>query len=744
MRGLTPCRLSVVVLAVAVAVSSDAASLIWTNGDGNFSDGSKWSTGVAPVAGDDVSFTNDTSYTVTFTGSTPTLRTNTFAARAGAVTLNLNGATWSVSDMFSVGSSGHATAVVYVAGGAISSSGALRVGDSDISVGQLVVTNGTLNAATITVGATFGSSGTLIASGASVGVNSSSILIVGNNGAANCNLTVNNGAQINSPFVFIGNSGGTSSNAVNLGGVGAATTANLGSLTFGGFGASFGNTMSITNATLTINNGTIGDGGSSFNTMTILSGATVMDSSSFRVGNSTTGNVLVVNGGVLTNNPNLFTLRLGVTLGFGNSVIVSNGGKIFFGKIIVGDGNNFTGGSNNTLQVGGYGLPSLVSVSGGNQVVIGQGGANGQSLIITNGTLFNNGGPYIGSGTSNNTCTILAGGVFDVGNTAIQVGYTGGGAFQTAGNVLTVGSGGLITNGNGIAINPNNSMVLHGGTVAMIAGTRSISVGGTLSGVGTLSPGSLSVLSGGTFAPGDPVGAFFIDRDFTNVSGSTLEFHLGTSSSLVVVGTNVTLDGTLNVTDSGGLVNGTYTLFTYGGTGTINPGFAIGSLPGTFSGTVSNDTANKRIVLVLSGGPSGGDPFATWQFQYFGSTNCATCGPNADFDGDGLSNTNEFTAGFDPTNNAAYLHVISVDKVGNDLRVTYLGANGNPPIASRTNVLEYTTGTATGGYTNNFISTGQTNVLSGGNGSGVVTNMVDPGGATNSPARYYRVRVLVP
>jgi len=42
------------------------------------------------------------------------------------------------------------------------------------------------------------------------------------------------------------------------------------------------------------------------------------------------------------------------------------------------------------------------------------------------------------------------------------------------------------------------------------------------------------------------------------------------------------------------------------------------------------------------------------------------------------------------------------------------------------------------------VSTGVTNILSGGTGVGVVTNMVDPGGATNSPARYYRVRVLVP
>ncbi|MGD1021067.1 MAG: hypothetical protein ABSA12_17315, partial [Verrucomicrobiia bacterium] len=62
-----------------------------------------------------------------------------------------------------------------------------------------------------------------------------------------------------------------------------------------------------------------------------------------------------------------------------------------------------------------------------------------------------------------------------------------------------------------------------------------------------------------------------------------------------------------------------------------------------------------------------------------------------------------------------------------------------------TNILDYTTGTANGSYSNiNFTSTGQTNILSGGNGLGVVTNMIDYSGATNIPSRYYRVRVLLP
>ena len=116
-----------------------------------------------------------------------------------------------------------------------------------------------------------------------------------------------------------------------------------------------------------------------------------------------------------------------------------------------------------------------------------------------------------------------------------------------------------------------------------------------------------------------------------------------------------------------------------------------------------------------------------------------------------MSNTNQFLAGFNPTNAAAYLHITGVVKTngGTNVRVDYLGASGDssttPPMASRTNVLEFTTGTVNGSYSsNNFASAGVTDILSGGVVLGTLTNMVDPGGASNVPSRFYRVRVLVP
>jgi PKD repeat protein len=156
-------------------------------------------------------------------------------------------------------------------------------------------------------------------------------------------------------------------------------------------------------------------------------------------------------------------------------------------------------------------------------------------------------------------------------------------------------------------------------------------------------------------------------------------------------------------------------------------------------GSSTNTKANYITVLT---------PFQSWQNHYWADgASDVNAAPDLDPYGKGISNTNQFLAGFNPTNTAAYLRIINIVATNNNVTVTYLGANGDNSYSggptSRTNVLECATSTSDGSYSNNFLSTGQTNVLSGGDGSGVVTNMTDNGGATNMPSRYYRIRVLV-
>ena len=104
---------------------------------------------------------------------------------------------------------------------------------------------------------------------------------------------------------------------------------------------------------------------------------------------------------------------------------------------------------------------------------------------------------------------------------------------------------------------------------------------------------------------------------------------------------------------------------------------------------------------------------------------------NEDADGDGMSNLQEYLAGTDPTNSASFFGITAAAQEGNDVRVTWMTGIG------RTNALQATDGDAGGSYSNNFADiftvTGATDT---------VTNFLDLGGATNSPTRYYRVRLV--
>jgi hypothetical protein len=105
---------------------------------------------------------------------------------------------------------------------------------------------------------------------------------------------------------------------------------------------------------------------------------------------------------------------------------------------------------------------------------------------------------------------------------------------------------------------------------------------------------------------------------------------------------------------------------------------------------------------------------------------------NLDSDGDGRSNLQEYLAGTDATNSASSFRITSAAKESNNIRVTWMMGSG------RTNALERTTGDGSGGFaTNNFIP-----IFTVTNTVGTATNYLDVGGATNFPARFYRVRLV--
>jgi hypothetical protein len=159
-------------------------------------------------------------------------------------------------------------------------------------------------------------------------------------------------------------------------------------------------------------------------------------------------------------------------------------------------------------------------------------------------------------------------------------------------------------------------------------------------------------------------------------------------------------------------------------------------------------TDNYIVVTYGTNSYAGDDISDSWALHY-GFNPLDPSVASQDSDGTGFSNLQKYLAGFDPTNGAAYLHLISIVKSSTNVIVTFHGANGDtnyaPGIASRTNVLEYTTPAANGSYVNNFTNPPVGSViLNAANGLGTVTNITDYGGATSATTRYYRVRVVLP
>ncbi len=342
----------------------------------------------------------------------------------------------------------------------------------------------------------------------------------------------------------------------------------------------------------------------------------------------------------------------------------------------------------------------------------------------------------------------------------------------------------------GLAIPPTNNVLAFFNAPATLVTTN------------LLAPDPILTLGGSTLTVSNGL----------NLGGaSTLNFALGTNVTKIAATGNLTLGGTLNVTDGGGLTSGTYTLFTYGGALTYN-GLSIGATPSAnYSYTVSTSTGGQLNLIVSNiviapvagftanplsgpaplnvaftdipsnsptawywtfgdggtsgvesprytylnpgsysatliasntGGASGPvaqtigvyDPYQWWRLQYFGSTNGASGAPGADPLGKGISNTNQFLLGLNPTDPASVFRILSVvPQTNGDMMITW--ATGAGP----TNVVQATDGNGSGGYSTNFMDISGPLAIPG---SGNATNSFrDTGGATNNPSRYYRIRL---
>ena len=195
---------------------------------------------------------------------------------------------------------------------------------------------------------------------------------------------------------------------------------------------------------------------------------------------------------------------------------------------------------------------------------------------------------------------------------------------RVLGGTATVGNGGTLIVGD------------DSHATASLAGTATVESGGTLGGSGTV--GATTVADGGHIAPGNSIGALKVDGDLLLSSGSILDFELGSSgttpdagaSDRIDVSGDLTLDGTLNLAQSGDAADGTaalgyYRLMTYRGNLTDNM-LAFGDTPALTDPAayqIQADGGNVDLFVAAAGDDTlqhwqGGDGTwngtdATWQ-----------------------------------------------------------------------------------------------------------------------------------
>jgi hypothetical protein len=135
-------------------------------------------------------------------------------------------------------------------------------------------------------------------------------------------------------------------------------------------------------------------------------------------------------------------------------------------------------------------------------------------------------------------------------------------------------------------------------------------------------------------------------------------------------------------------------------------------------GSGSNVQANLIVVLT---------PFQNWQLLYFHCINCPQAAADADPDGDGFTNLEEFQAGTDPTiPNSSPLQITATAQQGMDILLTWTTPEG------RTRVVLATAGPSSSHFSN-FTDLSPIIVP---NGDGLTsTHHLDAGGAPNTPPR---------
>ncbi|WP_159096773.1 autotransporter domain-containing protein [Pseudovibrio sp. Alg231-02] len=393
-------------------------------------------------------------------------------------------------------------------------------------------------------------------------------------------LTIAEGSEVNSENMFIGRVSGS----VTVTGSGASLNVATNSI-IGLYGT----------GTLTISDGgratsgraSVIGGPNATGAVTVTDDGSIWEAGSLLVGQYGAGSLKIENGGKVTSG--LANIGFDSTSFSGTSsgiVTVTGEGSVWESRdrIIIGDSapGTLTIADGATVDVDGEVKLAYDAVSQGTLNI---GAAAGETAVKA-GTLDTEEVRF-GEGT----------GVINFNHTDTD--YTFSADISGSGSVNQLSGTTILTGTNTY----NGSTTVSGGKLVVNGTIGDVTVnGGSLGGSGTIG-GSVSVAAG-TIAAGNSPGTLTIGGDLNLTSASVLDFELGSpsgtagvDSDLIAVGGDLTLDGTLNVSDVGGFGAGIFNLMTYGGTLTDN-GLIVGTAPTAHTYSVQTATAGHVNLMV--------------------------------------------------------------------------------------------------------------------------------------------------
>jgi len=343
-------------------------------------------------------------------------------------------------------------------------------------------------------------------------------------------------------------------------------------------------------------------------------------------------------------------LNYDAALGSSNVQVLGTAGLIYANAVNIGNAIDIQGGAtlNAEADSGATATQAGVISGAGTLAKIGSGTLDLTAVNtltgetdVTIGVLA-----LVGSGSLESSSRVVADGTFDIsavdpvanirslaGSGVVNVGantlnltaaddtfagaFTGTGVFAlSAGTETLTGDSSGYTGSTQV----NGGTLWDNGTLGGATSPATVASGGTLGGSGTLG-GDVTVESGGTVEPGPAthtIGTLTINGNLALSSGSALTYDFGQPNvvgaplnDLIEVGGNLTLGGTLNVSEAvgGHFEIGVYRVIDYNGTLTDN-GLALGTVPVT--GLSVQTAVPQQVNLVYAQPPPVGPTLSFW------------------------------------------------------------------------------------------------------------------------------------